>query len=256
MKAAHISLIAVLLVICLFNPTLAQQIGTAVQVDPTQIWTDTGLSFEEGQKIIIHILGGMAYEEPHDNAIPWSGPEGRSNPADDRNPLPGAPVNCVIRKFGEDGQIYRTTSPQIVWVDNNQNLFLGVNDWGTDDNAGLFIALIYTADDLTTINDEGIIPHGLLNPGSFDLDQNYPNPFNPDTRIDYTIRIPGQVALNIYDETGRIVRELVNGRLASGTYSLNWDGTDEQGRRLPSGTYFYAILNGDKLLARKAVMLK
>ncbi len=73
----------------------------------------------------------------------------------------------------------------------------------------------------------------------FSLDQNYPNPFRDRTEIDFTLETPASATLRIFDVLGREVARLVDGeRLAPGTYTVEWDGTDGSGTDLPSGTYF------------------
>jgi hypothetical protein len=70
------------------------------------------------------------------------------------------------------------------------------------------------------------------------LDQSFPNPFRLATRIDYRPKTAGHVELAIYDVTGRRVRALVSDGRTADTHTVLWDGTDDAGRRVASGTYF------------------
>ncbi|MBN2288639.1 MAG: T9SS type A sorting domain-containing protein, partial [Candidatus Glassbacteria bacterium] len=90
------------------------------------------------------------------------------------------------------------------------------------------------------------------------LSQNSPNPFNPATTISYTIAEGSTVyvTLNVYDIRGNLVRSLVNEAREAGTYNVFWDGTDEGGRSVSSGVYFYRIKAGDFNQTRKMVLLK
>jgi outer membrane protein assembly factor BamB len=81
-------------------------------------------------------------------------------------------------------------------------------------------------------------------PGTVELHANYPNPFNPSTRIEYSLAAPGFVSLVIFDLEGRRIRELVHGRGEAGLRRVLWDGTDERGRRVPSGVYFCRVRMG------------
>ena len=78
-------------------------------------------------------------------------------------------------------------------------------------------------------------------PSSFDLKQNYPNPFNPRTKIDYTLRLPQNFALKVYDSTGSLVTILDQGFKDAGEYSAYLDGrshaSDVYYANLESGTY-------------------
>jgi hypothetical protein len=99
-------------------------------------------------------------------------------------------------------------------------------------------------------------PHAPSLPGSFDLSQNYPNPFNPDTRISFSLPRNGQVTLEIFNILGQRVRELVNEVRPAGTYAVEWDGTDDFGKRVSSGVYFYRLNSGTEVLAKKMMLLK
>jgi C1A family cysteine protease len=92
---------------------------------------------------------------------------------------------------------------------------------------------------------------------SYALYGNAPNPFNPQTLIRYDLPSETVVNLRIIDASGRVVRTLVDTEDKSpGTHSAWWDGTDQSGRRVASGTYFYRLEAGGELLSRKMVLLK
>jgi hypothetical protein len=91
------------------------------------------------------------------------------------------------------------------------------------------------------------------------LSQNKPNPFNPMTTIAYGIPAAGggaAVQLTIYDVQGHVVRQLVQGHQAPGTYNAIWDGRDGRGQRVQSGVFFYRLRIGSHSLTRKMTVLK
>lgn len=83
------------------------------------------------------------------------------------------------------------------------------------------------------------------NPTSFTLSQNYPNPFNGSTIIEYYVpenkTRHADVQLQVYDLLGRQVRDLINEDQQTGEHSITWNGTDDTGKGLPSGVYFYGL---------------
>jgi len=93
-------------------------------------------------------------------------------------------------------------------------------------------------------------------PKSFGLLQNYPNPFNLSTKIEFGLKNPGFVSLNIYDVLGRKVRTLVSQDLPSGYKSVLWDGKDDKGLEVASGIYFYRIQAGDFAESKRMLLLK
>ena len=98
--------------------------------------------------------------------------------------------------------------------------------------------------------------HYISVPGEFALHQNYPNPFNPVTTINYDLAKDGHVSIVVYDLLGREVNTLVNEVQNAGYASIRWDGTDNLGKTLASGMYFYQMYTGDFILVRKMVLLK
>jgi len=93
-------------------------------------------------------------------------------------------------------------------------------------------------------------------PRDFILHQNYPNPFNPETRIDYQIFSSGYTTLTIFNIRGENIRTIVKGIRSIGRYSIFWNGTDDFGKLLPSGHYFYKLKNNEIIDTKKMVFLK
>ena len=102
----------------------------------------------------------------------------------------------------------------------------------------------------------------ILNPpGVFSLSQNYPNPFNSETVIRYTLPYQGSVSLDICDLLGRKIRTLVDEIKPAGSYSVQWDGRNEEGENVSSGIYLYRIRakaegGGDFRTVRKMVLIR
>jgi hypothetical protein len=88
------------------------------------------------------------------------------------------------------------------------------------------------------------------------LEQNRPNPFNPSTQIVYQLADNARVSLAIYDVSGRRVRTLVDRLQPAGAYTVTWDGSDDEGRLLPTGVYFYKLTAGKFAHTRRMVLLK
>jgi len=66
-----------------------------------------------------------------------------------------------------------------------------------------------------------------------------PNPFNPRTELRFVSETGGRCLVRIFDVAGRCVRSLDAGRVpAGGAGAVVWQGRDDAGRELASGTYF------------------
>jgi hypothetical protein len=92
-------------------------------------------------------------------------------------------------------------------------------------------------------------------PKAYSLAQNFPNPFNPSTRIQFALPAKGHVSLKIYDVAGRLVKTLQDGVMDAGSHELTWDGSNNLGKNVASGVYFYKINAGDNYENMKKMVL-
>ena len=91
---------------------------------------------------------------------------------------------------------------------------------------------------------------------TYKLKQNYPNPFNPSTAISFDLPTDTHTTLNIYNIKGQLVKTLVNDEFKAGSYTIQWDGKDNEDEIIGSGIYFYKLEAGDYTETRSMVMLK
>jgi hypothetical protein len=75
-------------------------------------------------------------------------------------------------------------------------------------------------------------------PKEFVLYSNYPNPFNPSTNIKFSVMQPTTTRLVVYNVLGEKIRDLVNNFFNPGTYSVQWNGLNDDSHSVPSGVYF------------------
>jgi hypothetical protein len=93
-------------------------------------------------------------------------------------------------------------------------------------------------------------------PRHFRLLSNVPDPFNPSTQIRYLLPAPSRVSVTIYDARGRAVRRLFAGPQGMGLQSVTWNGTDDAGAPLSSGTYVARIESAYGSGTEKLTLLK
>ena len=102
---------------------------------------------------------------------------------------------------------------------------------------------------------------GDVHPAATILGQNFPNPFNPETWIPYQLEDSADVALQIYDMSGSIVRTIDLGFKSRGFYMTRstaayWDGRNNMGEQVASGVYFYSLQTSGFSGTRKMLILK
>ncbi len=92
--------------------------------------------------------------------------------------------------------------------------------------------------------------------GDFLLEGNYPNPFNPSTTIRFRLPEAAHARLEIFNSIGARVRVLADERMDAGTYSSSWNGRDDAGRLVESGTYLYRLSAGGFSAVKRMSLVK
>jgi len=83
-----------------------------------------------------------------------------------------------------------------------------------------------------------------------------PNPFEAATRFAYSLPRDADVALEIFDASGRLVATPVNGRRPAGANTAAWHGLDANGRPVPAGAYFARLRAGGTVRFEKIVRIR
>lgn len=84
-----------------------------------------------------------------------------------------------------------------------------------------------------------------------------PNPASGSTVIEFGLPVEqDQVALRLYDVSGRVVRTLFDSQLHAGVFRQTWDLRNDAGSRVPAGMYFYRLSTGSFKAVRKLIVLE
>nr|MDK2850164.1 hypothetical protein [Candidatus Cloacimonadota bacterium] len=144
----------------------------------------------------------------------------------------------------------------VEWTEFNYSL---ANYAGQDIHVGIQClsndAFIFFVDDVTI---SGPVPNeDVVTPVyTTELKGNYPNPFNPETTIHYSVKENSPVTIDIFNVKGQRVRRLVNETVNAGEHTVIWNGTDENGRSVSSGIYYFKMNAGKYSSTRKMIMMK
>jgi flagellar hook assembly protein FlgD len=95
-----------------------------------------------------------------------------------------------------------------------------------------------------------IIPKitALLNP--------FPNPFNPDVTIPFDLAVEGKVTLKIYNLKGQLIKNLLNENCKANSYRIVWDGKDNEGHTVSTGTYIIRMNAPNYQASHKISLIK
>jgi flagellar hook capping protein FlgD len=105
-------------------------------------------------------------------------------------------------------------------------------------------------DNITDIAEPIIIPE------KFNVSQNYPNPFNPTTIINYSLPESEFVTIRVYNMLGQEIAILLNEEVNAGVYNVTWNGVDNSGVKVATGTYIYRVVAGSNIITKKMMLLK
>lgn len=157
------------------------------------------------------------------------------------------------RDFVQSMKINNLNEPQakIDGLETNATYYWRVNSKNKEGNISELsdVGSFKTSNTLTNVEEEII-------PSEFGLFQNYPNPFNPTTRISYSLPKNSLVTIKIYDMLGREVKTLVNNEVNAGNNFVVWNGDDNFGNKVVSGTYIYRITADNFVSAKKMILIK
>ena len=90
----------------------------------------------------------------------------------------------------------------------------------------------------------------------FKLETAYPNPFNNNIKIPYKTNGDNIISAKIFNLMGQSVIDLFEGNIKKGTHYLTWNGLNNLGQEVPSGTYIFVIENQQSFYTQKLLLLK
>lgn len=143
--------------------------------------------------------------------------------------------------FHVEESMARTPSTQTILLDPRQ-----ADAASGDGTVQRFTLRIEPASSAVSIDD-----FGAAHPSEFKLHDAYPNPFNPSTTIRYSLSRTARVQLNVYDLAGRRIAVLVDGILASGEHTLQWNAEGAS-----SGVYLIRLESQGRMSTRSVILAK
>ncbi|MDD3605560.1 MAG: FlgD immunoglobulin-like domain containing protein [Candidatus Cloacimonas acidaminovorans] len=119
-----------------------------------------------------------------------------------------------------------------------------------DLDGGISYSAVYTVQVTTGGVTNPIIPKitALLNP--------FPNPFNPDVTIPFDLAVEGKVTLKIYNLKGQLIKNLLNENCKANSYRIVWDGKDNEGHNVSTGTYIIRMNAPNYQASHKISLIK
>jgi len=84
-----------------------------------------------------------------------------------------------------------------------------------------------------------------------------PNPANPMTDISFELKQPVAVDVEVFDISGRLIKRLAQGEfMSAGPVSIRWQGKNEQGQAVASGTYLCRVKAGQTVSTNRITLVR
>ena len=83
-----------------------------------------------------------------------------------------------------------------------------------------------------------------------------PNPFSDQLHIYYRVPERGEVRLEIYNQSGSLVKVLVDEEVEGGDHAVIWGADDASGLKLPGGVYIYRLVTTGGEVNGRAVLTR
>ncbi len=84
----------------------------------------------------------------------------------------------------------------------------------------------------------------------------YPNPFRESVKIPFTLPRNGMARARIFSVRGQLIKTILWAEQYSGNNVITWDGTNEAGVEVATGTYICRLEFEDKTVARKIIHVR
>ncbi len=84
----------------------------------------------------------------------------------------------------------------------------------------------------------------------------YPNPSLGDINIEFSNNEHQHINLSVFDMSGKLIKTLCNKTLPPGRQRLLWNGTDQSGKEVQSGSYLVRLKTGSKTAAQIVEIIK
>lgn len=132
------------------------------------------------------------------------------------------PANAPAGNYTYDA--YTGIYPNLIWGEDHFDF----EKTAVADGGRIFTDWSNWGESFDDIDDEAAL---IVN--EFALHNPYPNPFNQRAVLDFVLPSAGETRLVIFDVSGRVVADLVDGGMPAGLNSVKWNASD-----MPSGIYF------------------
>jgi hypothetical protein len=113
--------------------------SATVQVRADRDWNETGMNVRQGERVAFRTTGQIRFSKDREHS---AGPSGNRDVRNPTVPVPNVPVGALIARIGDGEPFPIAAAQQVITMNGDGPLMLGVNDNQWDDNTGSFNVMI------------------------------------------------------------------------------------------------------------------
>ncbi len=84
----------------------------------------------------------------------------------------------------------------------------------------------------------------------------YPNPIKNSTYINYKLTKTSLIEIKIYNLKGELIKTLLDKKQSTGTYKIEWNATDKNGKEIKTGLYLIRLKAGKQIMTCSVEVIK
>jgi hypothetical protein len=176
-------------------------------------------------------------------------------------------INVSVSSNGDGGMFFIQINGVNVSVLNVPNSTGGWYNWSdltvpnveiSNENQFIRLQIVQGGFNIESISFESVLstPKEDVVLNNFKLEIAYPNPFNNKIKIPYKTNGDNTISAKIFNLMGQSVIDLFEGKIKKGSHYLTWNGLNNLGQEVPSGTYIFVIENEQTFYTQKLLLLK
>ena len=161
---------------------------------------------------------------------------------------------CLFFQVGDSLSLIDTLYENFANVNFTDHPFIHQSDtvtWWVVANSMYPQMQRHSSETWTFVNWNVSVDDGNSLPTEFALEPPYPNPFNAAATLEFSLVQPGDIRLEIFDITGRVVATLAQGGYTVGTHRAHWNAENTA-----TGLYFARLTQGVQVSTRKLLLIK
>ncbi len=149
--------------------------------------------------------------------------------------------------YWRGGVMAEDTANSIIITTDGDYVIAGESEHGSGDNADVWLLKIRDNGQVARVDPSRAGYPGL----QLRISPLFTDPLVGLMHAHFEIPVPAEATLTVHDVSGRQVETLIAGRVPAGKHTITWDAS-----RHSAGVFFFRLATGNRVIGRKATVLR